>query len=192
VDGCPLCLSTLEALEDRAGEALAEWRQPVPLEAFSQAACPLAERVAERVGAWPAGADDPRDDPPAVRGTPEQLGNYRILGPLGWGGMGNVYQALNTHLGTVVALKVLAPDRRDDPQAVARFGREMRTLARLTHPNIVRALDGDCESFRWKFTTGAAGSGRAPWAPPARRRSRLTRATMSVWRPGSPGRRTVT
>jgi len=52
-----------------------------------------------------------------------------------------VYKALHTHLKRVVALKVLAPRRRSDPEILARFSREMEAVARLDHPNVVRATD---------------------------------------------------
>ncbi len=55
--------------------------------------------------------------------------------------MGRVYKALHTKLDRVVAVKVLPRGRLDDPQAIARFGREMKAVGRLAHPNIVQAHD---------------------------------------------------
>ncbi|MEZ6187296.1 MAG: serine/threonine-protein kinase [Planctomycetota bacterium] len=66
---------------------------------------------------------------------------YRILSELGRGGMGVVYRALHLGLEREVALKVLAPGAQLDPEAVARFRRESRTLAALDHPHLVRAYD---------------------------------------------------
>jgi serine/threonine-protein kinase len=66
-----------------------------------------------------------------------QLGPYRILAPLGAGGMGEVYRARDEQLRRDVAIKVL-PDRTSgSSEAVARFEREARAVAALSHPNIV-------------------------------------------------------
>ena len=69
------------------------------------------------------------------------LGEYQVLEELGHGGMGRVYRALHTKLDRVVAVKVLDRGRLDDPQAIARFEREMRAVGRLVHRNIVQAHD---------------------------------------------------
>ncbi len=68
-------------------------------------------------------------------------GRYRILDKLGEGGMGAVYKAHDTHLDRDVAVKVLPPRSVNDADAVARFQREARALARLSHPNIIQAYD---------------------------------------------------
>ena len=65
-----------------------------------------------------------------------RLGSYDILGPLGAGGMGEVYRARDTRLGREVALKVLPQAFVADQDRVARFEREARALAALNHPNI--------------------------------------------------------
>ena len=66
-----------------------------------------------------------------------RLGAYEIHGSLGAGGMGEVYLALDSKLGREVALKVLPADVSSDPERLARFQREARTVASLNHPNIV-------------------------------------------------------
>ena len=66
-----------------------------------------------------------------------RLGTYEILAPLGAGGMGEVYRARDTRLGRDVALKVLPADLAADAERLARFEREARTVAGLSHPNIV-------------------------------------------------------
>ncbi len=65
-----------------------------------------------------------------------RFGAYEILGPLGAGGMGEVWQARDTRLGRDVALKVLPDGFAQDPERLARFRREAHLLASLNHPNI--------------------------------------------------------
>jgi serine/threonine protein kinase len=72
------------------------------------------------------------------------VGPYRVLEPLGMGGMGQVYKALQQRLNRVVALKVIREDRLSrDPEAVKRFQREARAAAQLSHPNVVVVYDAD-------------------------------------------------
>src|SRR5512142_1201880 len=66
-----------------------------------------------------------------------KLGAYEILGPLGAGGMGEVYRAKDLRLGREVAVKVLPEAVASSPERLARFEREARTVAGLNHPNIV-------------------------------------------------------
>jgi len=65
-----------------------------------------------------------------------KLGPYEILGPLGAGGMGEVYRARDTRLGRDVAIKVLPRELSGDPVRKQRFEREAQLLAALNHPNI--------------------------------------------------------
>src|SRR5262245_10619993 len=65
-----------------------------------------------------------------------RLGAYQILALIGSGGMGEVYHAHDVKLDRDVAIKVLPQVLRDDPERLARFEREARTLAALSHPNI--------------------------------------------------------
>src|SRR5579884_1513442 len=66
-----------------------------------------------------------------------KLGPYEIIAPLGAGGMGEVYRARDTRLDREVAVKILRADVAGDPDRRARFEREARTVAALSHPNIV-------------------------------------------------------
>ena len=66
----------------------------------------------------------------------QTIGVYQVGEQIGEGGMGQVYQARDTSLDRDVALKVLPPLFTDDPERLARFEREAKTLASLNHPNI--------------------------------------------------------
>jgi len=68
--------------------------------------------------------------------TGTRLGPYEITGPLGSGGMGEVYRARDTRLGRDVAIKVLPTSFSADPDRLARFEREALLLASLNHPHI--------------------------------------------------------
>ena len=65
-----------------------------------------------------------------------RIGPYQVSGPLGAGGMGEVYRATDTNLGRQVAIKVLPASVAADVERLARFEREAKTLAALNHPNI--------------------------------------------------------
>src|SRR5262245_61856760 len=65
-----------------------------------------------------------------------RFGPYVIQSAIGAGGMGEVYRATDTSLGRDVAIKVLPAVFAQDPERVARFEREAKTLASLNHPNI--------------------------------------------------------
>lgn len=77
------------------------------------------------------------------RGQELALGKYLLLDQIGAGGMGDVYRARHRQMNRIVAIKVLPRSVVDSPQAVDRFQREMRAIARLNHPNIVAAYDAD-------------------------------------------------
>ena len=79
----------------------------------------------------------------------QRLAHYEVLGPLGAGGMGEVYRARDTRLEREVAIKVLPEELADDEDRLRRFEREAKTLATLNHPNVagihgVDQVDGVC------------------------------------------------
>jgi CheY-like chemotaxis protein len=78
-------------------------------------------------------------------GRPHDLrvGNYDILDRLGAGGMGTVFKARHRRMKRIVALKVLSAALCKDAAFVQRFQREVETVARLGHPNVVMAYDAD-------------------------------------------------
>jgi serine/threonine-protein kinase len=72
-----------------------------------------------------------------------RMGNYEILDQLGVGGMGTVFKARHKRMKRIVALKVLSPEVAATDKFLHRFQREIETIARLVHPNIVIAFDAD-------------------------------------------------
>ena len=71
---------------------------------------------------------------PLSPGTP--LGHYDVIALLGEGGMGQGWQATNTQLNRLMALKILPDTFTDDPDRLARFQREAYVLDSLNHPDI--------------------------------------------------------
>ena len=71
----------------------------------------------------------------------QRLGPYEIVAPLGAGGMGEVYRARDKKLDRDVAIKVLPQSLAADREALARFEREAKAVAALSHPNILAIFD---------------------------------------------------
>src|SRR6187402_3343436 len=101
-----------------------------------------------------------------------RLGPYEVVAPLGAGGMGEVYRARDRRLERDVAIKVLPEHLSENPQALARFTRETRSLAALSHPNLLAIFDtGDGDGVRYAVTELLEGEtlramiarGPSPW-----------------------------
>ena len=91
-----------------------------------------------------------------------RVGQYEIVGPLGAGGMGEVYRARDVRLGREVAIKMLPPKVAADQSRRDRFEREARHVAGLNHPNILVLYDigtvDEMHSWRpsWSMATRCA------------------------------------
>jgi serine/threonine protein kinase len=101
----------------------------------------------------PAARKEPQGDTLVGR---EFDGRYLSEKPIGRGGMGNVYRAMQKAFGRPVALKILRPELIKSSRAVKRFERESRIIMKLEHPNSIRLYDfGQAErrpassSLRW-------------------------------------------
>src|SRR5947207_12001671 len=70
-----------------------------------------------------------------------RLGPYEIVSAIGAGGMGEVYRARDTKLDREVAVKVLPVQFAENATALARFEREAKAVAALSHPNILSIFD---------------------------------------------------
>ncbi|MCA9137589.1 MAG: serine/threonine protein kinase [Planctomycetales bacterium] len=77
----------------------------------------------------------------AGKGRGFHLGNYRLLRPLGRGGMGVVFLAKHSVMNRLMALKILPAEASKDARRIERFKEEARASAKLEHPNIVQAYD---------------------------------------------------
>jgi serine/threonine-protein kinase len=98
-----------------------------------------------------------------------RLGPYEIISMLGEGGMGRVYRARDTKLQRQVAIKVLPDNVAADPERVARFEREARTLAALNHPHIAQIYgteqSGQTHALVMELVEGEDLSGRIARGP---------------------------
>ena len=88
----------------------------------------------------------------------QELLHYRVVEQIGEGGMGVVWKAVDTTLNREVAIKVLPPMVAQDPLRLARFDREAKVLASLSHANIASVYglheDGDIRFLAMEFVEG--------------------------------------
>jgi len=157
---CPRCGGPLELPSDAAGDAqdrtLHDLAPRDAVEATEVAAAPDTARGPAASGdhlvetasdpELPGGASRP---PPAEAPVLRRLGEYELRRVLGKGGMGVVYEAYQPALERTVALKVMS-DAEAGEEELARFSREARAAAKLTHDNIVPIYDvGEADGRRY-------------------------------------------
>jgi serine/threonine protein kinase/TolB-like protein/Tfp pilus assembly protein PilF len=106
---------------------------------------------------------------PAPLLTGRRLGVYELQAPIGAGGMGVVYRALDTNLNRPVAIKFLS-DQLADPASRRRFQREAQTASSLNHPHILTVHDaGDLEGRQYLVTEFVDGGTLRGWTQGTRR-----------------------
>jgi serine/threonine protein kinase len=77
----------------------------------------------------------------AAKGWPEKIAGYRIQSLIGEGAIGSVFKALQISMDRIVAIKILSPKHSQNDRMREKFMTEARTAAKLSHPNIVQAID---------------------------------------------------
>lgn len=73
--------------------------------------------------------------------SPFEIGPFRVVAPMGAGGMGEVFRAVHTGRNFPVALKIMSAERARDPELHSALRREIRAVARLHHPGIIMVFD---------------------------------------------------
>lgn len=142
LDACPACETRVEALEGRAEGLLARLRQTVPpWDSVTDPELPRALAALVQSCSQPLDETDPW--PPAAQEPPPLavIRDYRLRRRLGRGGMGEVFLAEHTLLKRVAAVKLLAPQLTGQPEALARFKREMAAIGGVGGPHVVLAFD---------------------------------------------------
>src|SRR5882672_74255 len=99
----------------------------------------------------------------------DRLGPYQIVGPLGAGGMGEVYRAKDTRLGRDVAIKILPAHLSENAEVRERFEREARAISSLNHPHICTLYDigreGSADYFVMELLEGESLASRLERGP---------------------------
>ncbi|HEX5103081.1 MAG TPA: serine/threonine-protein kinase, partial [Pirellulaceae bacterium] len=126
VSGCDSCCSHLERVPD---DTLVQLAREAATQGVKSPSAPKTQPP----------KPSPGEIPEALRDHPR----YRVLSVIGHGGMGAVYKAEHRKMERLVALKVINQVHLAHPQAIERFGREVRAVSRLSHPNIVLVHDAD-------------------------------------------------
>jgi serine/threonine protein kinase len=148
LDGCPDCCRAAASLSgddflDRLRQAHSPSSTPAPAES------PTGAEGAPKLAASPIA-----DLPPELANNPQ----YEVLRELGRGGMGVVYLAKNQLMDRLEVLKVVNKALLDRPGAVERFLREIRSAAKLNHPNVVAAYSavqsGELLAFAMEYVEG--------------------------------------
>ena len=109
-----------------------------------------------------------------------RLGPYEVVAPLGAGGMGEVYRARDAKLDRDVAIKVLPERLASDSAALARFEREAKTVAALSHPNLLGIYDfGTHDGVTYAVTELLSGETLRDRLTPDRSRAARRSSTRS-------------
>lgn len=136
VESCHRCLQELEAVELKADVLLSSLRATDNCSAAGQQTFQVAAGTHET-----SSPSSSRTSTARFENLPADFGRYRILKPLGRGGMGAVFLAHDTQLDRTVALKVPFFDGRDSAAAEQRFFREARAAATIEHPHVCPVFD---------------------------------------------------
>ena len=144
----------------------------IPSDSFIQS--PAIEIAARAMAAEPLIESSTKLTSILIAGS--QIGAYRLLEPLGRGGMGEVHLALDTRLGRKVAVKLLPAKFTTDASRVRRFAKEARAASALNHPNIitiheigeVRTEAGDTHYIVTEYVEGETLRQRMTNAPQGR------------------------
>jgi serine/threonine protein kinase len=144
---CPHCHQSLEALDEHQGRKAdcglcgGAFTVPMPGAAATKVAGIDPGELLARGLNTVSPPDASLWEPPTPEELSRLLPQYRIESIIGRGGMGAVYKGDQQRLGRHVAIKLLPSELAEDPDFVARFEREARTLAKLDHPGIIHVHD---------------------------------------------------
>jgi eukaryotic-like serine/threonine-protein kinase len=148
---CPRCSRTLEFSGDRpsfcayCGQPLASLTSPQ----LETVAIPASGGVATAANDFnDATVAFIRSGSSREAAAPERIAGFRLIRPLGRGGMGTVYEAEDSQFGRRVALKLIAPGQLESRDAVERFRQEGRLASTIAHPRCVFVLAADEEAGR--------------------------------------------
>jgi serine/threonine protein kinase len=146
----------MNTTDDKLWDLLATWEQEyrqgqdIPAEELCRNCPDLAQEVASSITSlkrmdWLL--KPTKDDDPSPTKLPFDFGEYTVIERIGTGGMGQVFKALHRRMDRTVALKILPEGMVKSADALVRFQQEVRSAAKLIHPNIVTAYDaGEHES----------------------------------------------
>ncbi|WP_428261685.1 protein kinase domain-containing protein [Haliangium sp.] len=143
--------------------------EPTPAPMASRTADTHSSDDPEQLAAAPTPSVEPDRVSDDSRGVGEYVGRYRVLDQLGRGGMGEVLRGYDPTLERPVAIKRIRPEVDFDPVRRARFQREARMIAGLSHPAVVQIFDlvsaGNAEHIIMEFVDGGSLDARVRRGP---------------------------
>lgn len=146
LEHCLHCQQRLAQIEPQTDHLVAAIRQSTGKPGYNQG--PALEQALSAASSQFSSSNHSSPESLCDDALGQFVRDCQLLDKLGEGGMGTVYLATHVWLQKLVVVKVLKAERKNDPQAISRFEREMRAVGRLEHPNIVRALDAGHENNR--------------------------------------------